>query len=53
MENLVVKADYWIFGHTHFTTEFKIGKCLVMSNCKGYGNDTDDTFTTEKILTID
>ena len=53
VEHLVQKADYWIFGHTHYTTEFTLGKCKVMSNCKGYGRDTDDKFTTERTILFD
>lgn len=52
VEDLVQKADYWIFGHTHYTTEFEIGDCKVMSNCKGYGRETDDKFTPNRIIEI-
>lgn len=29
-------VDTWIFGHTHFTTEFTEGKTRVVSNQRGY-----------------
>jgi predicted phosphodiesterase len=30
---LVARADYWMFGHTHFTTTLKYDKCTVVSRC--------------------
>lgn len=29
-------VDVWVFGHTHFTTEFKKGTTKVVSNQRGY-----------------
>lgn len=34
--HLVERADYWIFGHTHYCVNYQYGKCKVVSNCKGY-----------------
>lgn len=34
--HLVEKADYWIFGHTHYCVNYQYGKCKVVSNCRGY-----------------
>lgn len=36
---------YWVFGHTHIQTEFKIGKTKVVSNAKGYEGREHSAFT--------
>lgn len=32
---LVDRADYWIFGHTHYSVNFKHNKCRVLANQLG------------------
>lgn len=34
--DLVEKADYWIYGHTHYQTDFYYKSCRVISNPFGY-----------------
>ncbi|MCO3557172.1 metallophosphoesterase [Pseudomonas aeruginosa] len=34
--SLVMKADAWIFGHTHHSIDVEIGGCRLISNPKGY-----------------
>ena len=29
-------VDYWVYGHTHYTTSFRCGNTLVMANQRGY-----------------
>lgn len=36
LEELVVKADYWIHGHTHDSYDYVIDKCRVICNPCGY-----------------
>ncbi len=36
LENLVVKSDLWIHGHTHDSYNYKIGDCMVICNPCGY-----------------
>ena len=38
-EELVHKADLWLFGHTHANVDFQIGKCRVISNQLGYDRE--------------
>lgn len=52
LEDIVKKADYWLYGHTHFSTFNKIGRCVVSANCKGHSRDTGNNFELEKIITI-
>lgn len=44
LDELVRKADYWIHGHTHTSCDYKIGKCHVLCNPRGYPRDYDRTF---------
>jgi predicted phosphodiesterase len=36
LDNLVKKADFWFYGHTHCNEDMMIGKCRIISNQKGY-----------------
>ena len=32
LEDLVVQSNIWIYGHTHYNTDKKVGNCRVISN---------------------
>lgn len=36
LDELVEKADLWIHGHTHESFDYRIGKCRVVCNPRGY-----------------
>ncbi len=36
LDHLVAKADLWIHGHTHDSFDYRIGKCRVVCNPRGY-----------------
>jgi predicted phosphodiesterase len=36
LEDLVMKADLWVHGHTHDSFDYAIGKCRVVCNPCGY-----------------
>ncbi|MCC5797632.1 MAG: metallophosphoesterase [Methylophaga sp.] len=38
-DQLVEKADLWVFGHTHANVDMYIGKCRLVSNQHGYSNE--------------
>lgn len=42
LENLMRKADAWVFGHTHHSVDLVIGKCRVISNQRGYPGENPD-----------
>jgi predicted phosphodiesterase len=42
LEDLVVQADVWIFGHTHHCADFTIGRCRVISHQRGQGENSRD-----------
>jgi len=45
------KPDYWIHGHTHESSFYKIGSCTVVCNPKGYPDDANHEF--DKNYTIE
>ena len=36
LESLVQQADAWIHGHTHDSFDYRVGKCQVVANPRGY-----------------
>lgn len=46
----------WVFGHTHYTTDFKEGGIRVMSNQRGYvlpwSGPTKDRFDIKKVISV-
>lgn len=39
MDDLVKKADLWIYGHTHANLDIHVGKCRLVSNQLGYSSE--------------
>ena len=39
LDALVAKADLWVHGHLHDTFDYRIGKCRVVCNPRGYPRD--------------
>ncbi|KAE8411596.1 hypothetical protein BDV36DRAFT_305647 [Aspergillus pseudocaelatus] len=48
----------WVFGHTHYTTDFKEGEVRVVSNQRGYvlpwnnSRNTQDRFDVKKVIRV-
>lgn len=48
----------WVFGHTHYTTDFKEGEIRVVSNQRGYvlpwnnSKNTQDRFDVKKVVRV-
>lgn len=38
LDHLVELADIWVHGHTHTSFDYKLGKCRVICNPRGYKN---------------
>jgi predicted phosphodiesterase len=36
LDDLVAQADVWIHGHTHRATDYRLGRCRVINNPRGY-----------------
>lgn len=41
MPGLVERADLWIHGHTHDSFDYRVERCRVMCNPRGYANSAD------------
>jgi predicted phosphodiesterase len=39
MDDLIKKADLWIYGHTHANLDIHVGKCRLVSNQLGYSSE--------------
>lgn len=44
LDHLVAKADLWIHGHTHDGFDYRIGKCRVVCNPRGYPDRLKDHY---------
>lgn len=44
LDHLVAKADLWIHGHTHDGFDYRIGKCRVVCNPRGYPDRLKDRY---------
>lgn len=42
LDDLVARADVWIFGHTHVSLDTHIGACRLVSNQRGYRDESSD-----------
>ncbi|KGS13877.1 MULTISPECIES: metallophosphoesterase [Pseudomonas syringae group] len=49
---LADQADYWAFGHTHHSVDTVLGRCLFLSNQRGYPGE-DCGFVPGKVIEID
>lgn len=36
LDDLAAKADFWIHGHAHHSVDYRIGRCRVICNPRGY-----------------
>jgi Icc-related predicted phosphoesterase len=39
LTELLQKADYWLHGHVHDSFDYRIGRCRVVSNPRGYARN--------------
>jgi Icc-related predicted phosphoesterase len=47
-----VAPKLWLFGHTHFSMDFKIGDTRLVSNPKGYPRDRESSFNSDLVLEV-
>jgi predicted phosphodiesterase len=58
LDHLVAKADLWVHGHTHDSSDYRIGKCRVVCNPRGYPDRLknryeNSAFNPTKIVDLD
>lgn len=47
LDELVKQADLWIHGHTHDNCSYRLGRCRVVCNPRGYVRQRDDGWSAE------
>ena len=52
LEDLVVQSNIWIYGHTHYNTDRKVGNCRVISNQLGKKKDNIQDFSAACVVKI-
>lgn len=53
LSRLVSEVDgIWIHGHTHTSCDYKLGRCRVICNPRGYGNENRD-FKKHLVVTLE
>lgn len=52
MDALVEKADLWIHGHTHDAFDYRLGRCRVVCNPKGYPGEQGTAFRPDLIVEV-
>lgn len=56
LDDLIVKADLWVHGHTHDSFDYYVGKCRVVCNPCGYiqrsGGDENDRFDSNFLVEL-
>lgn len=50
-DDLVARADLWIFGHTHRSLDTRVGDCRLVSNQRGYRGE-ESGFEASKVLSL-
>jgi len=51
IESLVSKADLWIHGHTHEPVDYRVKRCRVFSNPRGYESEVQ-SFRSNCVITL-
>lgn len=52
LDHLVVEADVWVHGHTHAGFDYRLGKCRVVNNPRGYLRREQTGFRNDLIVEV-
>lgn len=52
LDDLVAQADLWVHGHTHASFDYKLGKCRVINNPRGYLTREKTGFRSDLIVEV-
>ncbi|KAJ9272117.1 hypothetical protein DTO212C5_1880 [Paecilomyces variotii] len=55
LSEMVNEVKVWVFGHTHYSTDFKEGGIRIVSNQRGYAlpwKSTEDRFDVGKVIRV-
>jgi predicted phosphodiesterase len=51
-QELLKNVDLWVYGHTHESRDFTIGRTRIVSNAKGYGHGDNRQFKQNYVIEI-
>lgn len=51
-DDLVAQADLWVHGHTHDACDYRLGRCRVVCNPRGYPGERPGGFEAAKVVTV-
>jgi hypothetical protein len=49
LTELTRRADVWLHGHVHDSFDYRVGRCRVVSNPRGYANNRDEATAPEQL----
>jgi predicted phosphodiesterase len=49
LAELVEQADLWLHGHVHDSFDYRVGRCRVVSNPRGYAQNRKDVATVDEL----
>ena len=50
LAELVEQADLWLHGHVHDSFDYRVGRCRVVTNPRGYARNRDDAATVDDLV---
>ena len=50
LDELVGKADFWFHGHVHDSFDYRVGKCRVVANPRGYASNKKAAGTSKDLV---
>lgn len=53
VDDLVARADLWVHGHTHASFGYRLGKCRVVNNPRGYLRREKTGFRSDFVVELD
>lgn len=52
LDDLVAQADIWVHGHTHASFDYRLGKCRVVNNPRGYVKREKTGFRNDLVVEV-
>ena len=50
LTELVAQADLWLHGHVHDSFDYRVGRCRVVSNPRGYAQNRNDAGSIDELV---
>jgi hypothetical protein len=50
LTELVAQADLWLHGHVHDSFDYRVGRCRVVANPRGYAQNRNDAGSIDELV---